>query len=402
MATDVFKNPFRPGAGHPPPYLAGREKERADFAKLLLQDRILQNLILTGLRGVGKTVLLETFKPTAIQAGWIWVGNDLSELTSVNEKNVALRLITDLSMVTSPVVLKSRTSLAGFAEKVTDVRLTFETLNQLFDDTPGLVSDKLKGVLETVWASLQKGSHKGIVFAYDEAQNMDDHAEKDQYPLSLLLDVFQSIQKKGVPFMLALTGLPTLLPKLVEARTYSERMFTVTFLDRLAGRHVREAIMKPIESAKCPVKLNTESVELISALTGGYPYFIQFVCREVYDAFFQLLSTGEDASVPVEQIRRKLDSDFFGARWAFATDRQRQLLAVIAGLESAEDEFTIQETVDVSKKQLKKGFSKSQVNQMLATLSDHGLVYKNRHGKYSFAVPMLADFIRRQNVDLKA
>ena len=79
----MFKNPFRPGAGHMPPYLAGRKSEEAEFARLLDQDVILENLILTGLRGVGKTVLSESFKPLAIQKGWVWVGADLSEAERV-------------------------------------------------------------------------------------------------------------------------------------------------------------------------------------------------------------------------------------------------------------------------------------------------------------------------------
>jgi len=71
-----FENPFRPGAGHKPPFLAGREKERKEFQKLLGQKVILENMVLTGLRGVGKTVLLDTLKPLALGANWLWVGTD--------------------------------------------------------------------------------------------------------------------------------------------------------------------------------------------------------------------------------------------------------------------------------------------------------------------------------------
>jgi hypothetical protein len=72
MTSAPFANPFRPGAGHPPPYLAGREEEKREFSQLLEQQPILTNLVLTGLRGVGKTVLLETFKPIAISRSWLW------------------------------------------------------------------------------------------------------------------------------------------------------------------------------------------------------------------------------------------------------------------------------------------------------------------------------------------
>src|SRR3990167_5706244 len=114
-AAPKFDNPFRPGAGHMPPYLAGRKEEENEFRKLLKQKTILQNLILTGLRGVGKTVLLDTFKPIAIQEGWLWVGTDLSESASVTETNISIRLLTDLAVVTSSIVIgTSEEKSAGF------------------------------------------------------------------------------------------------------------------------------------------------------------------------------------------------------------------------------------------------------------------------------------------------
>jgi len=131
-------------------------------------------------------------------------------------------------------------------------------------------------------------------------------------------------------------------------------------------------------------------------MSGGYPYFIQFICREVYDAFIQRIDKGQSTAVPVTEIEQKLDTDFFAGRWSRATDRQRQLLSVVAKLKRADDEFTVQEIVELSSKILDKPFSSSHVNQMLATLTNQGLVFKNRHGKYSFAVPLLGRFILRQ------
>src|SRR5215210_4730524 len=108
MSSKPFKNPFRPGAGHMPPYLAGRDPEIKEFSKLLNQDVILENLVLTGLRGVGKTVLLETFKPYAIESGWLWVGTDLSESSSVTEETLAIRLLADLSLVTGQLIVSQK------------------------------------------------------------------------------------------------------------------------------------------------------------------------------------------------------------------------------------------------------------------------------------------------------
>lgn len=395
-----FSNPFRPGAGHMPPYLAGRHAEKQEFHKLISQTTIFENMVLTGLRGVGKTVLLDTFKPIALTKNWLWVGTDLSEAASVSEENLAIRLLTDLSVLTSNIIIgKEKINQIGFVPSVEEIELKmgFSFLKSLFNNTPGLVLDKLKTVLEFVWECLKNKSIKGIIFAYDEAQNLSDQNSKDQYPLGILLDTFQSIQKKDIPFMLALTGLPTLFPKLVDSRTFAERMFRVIILKRLNISDSREAILKPIEDVKCPITLIDDSVDLIIEHSDGYPYFIQFICREVYDAFLPKFEAGEKPSVPLEEITRKLDTDFFAGRWSRATDRQRELLSVIAQLDSADDEFSVQEIVELSKKIMKNPFSSSHTNQMLSSLSTAGLIYKNRHGKYSFAVPLLGQFILRQN-----
>ena len=391
-----LSNPFRPGAGHMPPYLAGRTAETKEFKKLLRQEVILENAVLTGLRGVGKTVLLDTFKPIAIQAGWLWVGTDLSESSSISEERLAIRMLADLAVSTSSVILRiQELRRIGFATETTKkhVTLSFETLAAIFESTPGLIADRLKSVLETVWACLKRDDGRGLIFAYDEAQNLSDHAKKDEYPLSLMLDVFQSIQKKDIPFMLVLAGLPTLMPKLVEARAFAERMFHVIFLDRLEREDSRKAILKPIKDAHSPITLNEKSVELIIDVSAGYPYFIQFICREVFDAFLQ---DGKARDVPIRDITRKLDNDFFAGRWARATDRQRELLIVISQLENCDSEFSVQEIQEKSEEVSRKPFSASHINQMLAALGNAGLIYKNRHGKYSLAVPLMGRFIRRQ------
>ncbi|MFA5890552.1 MAG: ATP-binding protein [Actinomycetota bacterium] len=381
-----------------PPHLAGREREYREFDRLLEQQTILENLVLTGLRGVGKTVLLDTFKPRAIKQGWLWAGTDLSESASVSEASLARRILADLAVITSTITVPATTPKGmgfGTAARKTTVPLSHGILVTMYDDTPGLVSDKIKAVLEFAWQYLSQQERHRVVFAYDEAQNLSDNASKEQFPLSVLLDVFQSIQKKGIPFMLVLTGLPTLFPGLVEARTYSERMFRVVTLGRLNEEESREAISKPVEEADCPIKFNAASVTTIVRESGGYPYFIQFICREVYDVFIQQIANEEYAEVPIEAIQRKLDSDFFAGRWAKVTDRQRQLLWVVATLEHADEEFTIQELVAQSVRKLAKPFSSSHANQMLGSLAEQGLIYKNRLGKYSFAVPLMGKFILR-------
>src|SRR5438552_13147945 len=131
MAKNAFGNPFRPGAGHMPPYLAGRQKEKVEFLHLLNQGTILENMVLTGLRGVGKTVLLDTFKPLAIEHGWLWVGTDLSESTSLSEARVSIRLMADLAPLTSWIVLNRELPRFGFSRSAARVShtLDFDTMN---------------------------------------------------------------------------------------------------------------------------------------------------------------------------------------------------------------------------------------------------------------------------------
>jgi hypothetical protein len=400
MATR-FENPFRPGAGHRPPYLAGREHEKAEFRSLLGQEVVTDNAIVTGLRGVGKTVLLEALKEIALQEKWWWVGTDMSESASLTEDRIAIRLLADLSVVTSQLVLQGNQPRAGLVPTPIETKtaLTYEALTGMYEAVPGLVADKLKSVLEFVWACLPKHV-RGIVFAYDEAQNLSDHAADRQFPLSLVLEVFQSLQPKGMRFMLALAGLPTLFPKLVEARTSAERMFHVLTLGRLTKEASRDAILKPIGQANCP-PLSDSLVAKIVTASGGYPYFIQFICREVYDLALTKADRKEPVKVSLAGITRKLDADFFSGRWARATDRQRDLLRVAASLGEDDAEFTVQEVVGKAAEMaaagwIESGFSASHVNQMLAKLAATGFVYKNRHGRYLFAVPLLGQYIRRQ------
>ena len=213
------------------------------------------------------------------ELGWAWVGADLSESTSVTEDNMAIRICTDLAPVTAGTVIGTeRVRAAGFTAGTETIhhRLTYDVLLDQYRRTPGLSLDKLKGVLTMAWAALSHNPGlRGVIFAYDEAQTLADQAAKEQYPLSLLLDSFQSLQRQGLPLMLVLTGLPTLFPKLVGTRTFSERMFRVVFLHRLSERESEDAIRKPMEAVDCPVRLGDNSVRAIVAMSAGYPYFIQ-------------------------------------------------------------------------------------------------------------------------------
>jgi hypothetical protein len=396
---EAFLNPFRPGAGYPPPHLAGRDKEIEQFLRLLQQKPILKNLVITGLRGVGKTVLLDELKLKAINSGWFWAGTDLSESASISEQNLSIRILTDLSTLISSFSYEEDKPVVGFARKPENVehKLSYATLLTIYTSTPGLEADKLKAVLEFIW-EIVKHQVKGIILAYDEAQILKDRAEDKQYPLSLLLEIIQFMQRKEIPYLLVLTGLPTLVNTLSEARTYSERMFEIITLKQLGDTETRDAILVPIQKEKCPVTFTEYGINEIIKYSSGYPYFIQFYCKETFDSILQQINVGvESPAVIISDFVRKLDVDFYAARWSRVTDRQRELLVVIAKLPTANQEFTAKEISQKSNEILEKPFAPAYVVNSLNKLTSQGLIFKNRRGKYSFAVPLLADYINRSN-----
>lgn len=274
----IFPNPFRPGAGHPPPYLAGRETETKEFSALLEQDPILTNLVLTGLRGVGKTVLLETFKPIALQSGWLWAGTDLSESASVSEDNVAIRLLADLSpLVANVVVVETEERSMGFGQESGE-RVGAAGFRAT---APAFRGDaRPRGGQTQVGTRARLGEcgcdHQGARNRPRLRRGPKFERPRGDLPVSALTATrrVSVAAKKGLPFLLVLTGLPTLFPKLVAARTYTERMFHVTTLGRLSNGDSRDAILKPIQQQKCPVHFTPAAVEDIIQHSGGYPYFI--------------------------------------------------------------------------------------------------------------------------------
>jgi hypothetical protein len=351
------------------------------------------NVVLTGLRGTGKTVLMEDkYKPVAQKEGWAWVGSDFSESSFLSETNLSVRLLTDLAVFTSGLNVATRDGTLGFdTAQATKQSLSYDFLATYYQSQPGLTVDKLKATLDLVWSVARSQRTRGVVFAYDEAQVVQDRPAKEQYPLAVLLETFQSLQRRGAKYFLLFTGLPTLFPKLVESRTYAERMFAIQELGRLTPEASREAIERPLQQTKW--RFSASAIRDIIHKSDGYPYFIQFICRETLD---HLIVRPKDRAIPMEAIQRKLDSDFFAGQWENVTDRQRELLYCIAQL-GRDDEFTIGEIAEVSKGvDGVKRFSSGDVSQMLPRLIEKGLVYKNRLGKYCFAVPLFAGFIKRR------
>ena len=175
---------------------------KSGFDRFLQQDTVLTNVVFKTSKDIGNTDPVDEFHHMATTRGWAWIGSTLSETVSLTEHGFALQILKDLSALPHGP--------------------DHDRLNDIYSSSPGLTADKIKAVLGAV-AEYLPGQK--IVFAYDEVQNLSDNAAKNQFPLAVLLDVFQAMQRQNLPYMLVLSGPPDLFYKLVETRTYAERMF---------------------------------------------------------------------------------------------------------------------------------------------------------------------------------
>ena len=399
MRQYLIENPYRPGAGHAPPFLAGRRGELDEFKRLIRQPVITENVLVTGLRGYGKTVLLDQLRQVAQASDWLWVGNDLSEASSLTEERMAVRILTDLSQaitarfeIGEADVHQHHDFMARRMGTTTNEErsaFTFEALRRSYDQAPGLPSDRLRTVLTRVLSLIHRVKLKGLILAYDEAQCLSDSAARNEFPMSMLVEAISSLQKgqSSAPCLLIFSGLPHVLDYLTEARAYTERMFTVMTLDRLGREETRQALTVPI--ANLPARLHTppDLIDKVVGLTGGYPYLIQFFGRELVD---QLLENGGTLSAdrfPSPNTLQRLDAGLFSARWNRTTDKQRELLGLIASRPvNPGGDFSARELDQL------RGFvgeaGQSPTTQMLTGLCERGVLYRTRHGRYAFTVPM--------------
>jgi len=399
------ENPYRPGAGHVPPLLAGRSREQDRFKRTLRERVPNDNFLVTGLRGFGKTVLLDSMKTMAQAHGFLWVGNDLSESSSLSEERLALRILTDLAQAIADK-LKNAAAAAepadpirsGLpqAEAASDPQAAFAALKGLFETTPGLPSDKLIAVLARASALALRAGAAGIILAYDEAQCLTDHAEHNEFPMSMLVESIGTIQKRTslAPVLLVLCGLPQVQDALTETRTYTERMFQVLMLDRLTRDETWNAIAIPLDDLMPPLHASKDLLSKVVDLTGGYPYLIQFFGKELVEQLLENGGTLPASAFPSQDTLDRLDAGLFGARWNKTTDKQRDLLGLLAHRgPKARTEFSAADVVGLADDA---AMTNAQATQTLQALCDRGLIYRTRRGQFAFTVPMSEEMIRRR------
>jgi hypothetical protein len=389
--VDRILNPYSPGAGSPPPALTGREAQEEQFRVLLgrlAAGRSEQSLVVSGLRGVGKTVLLGDFNRIALEEGWI--APDPLEIRPETEFRSAIARLTrdalrNMSRKTRAED-KLRSAVAVF--KAFTIKLPEEYGGVEFgvdiDAAPGSAdSGDLEydlGALFQELGEVARINGTGVVFLVDEMQFLKKH------DMEALCAAMHRMGQKLLPVGLAAAGLPQLPGLLVEAKSYAERLFAYPRLGKLTPDAARAALREPAEQVGA--EYDDDALEHILAYTEGYPYFLQQYGKIVWDLAEASPIRSEDARAAEPIVQEKLDEEFFHVRFEKATPAERTYMSAMANLgDGPQGSGTIAEHMNrrVTSVSLTRG-----------SLIKKGLIYAPATGLADFTVPHFADFMRRR------
>lgn len=383
-------DPYTPTAGRRPPVLAGRESQEQQF-ELMLQrlERGLsaQSMMLVGLRGVGKTVLLGRFEEIAQSRNWVSKDAEFTDATAIGPLMARLGRAALLQL--SPAHRwKARARTAGGV--IRNFTLSFNPDGSTSVgwkeaiDAPGLgdsgsLDADLTDLLVALGAAAQEQA-RGVVFLFDEVQLIE------RRDLQALVVAFHKTIQRGLPIAFVLAGLP-LLPGLVgEAKSYAERIFTKPEIGSLPREAATRALTGPAKALG--VTYDAAAVDRVLEYTEGYPYFIQEIGSIVWGYAPGPTITDDDVISAIPELEAKLDSDFFRIRTAKTTELELAYLRAMAELPSGP-----KASGDVA---TKLGYTGSeQVGTTRAKLISKGLIYTPGQGLADFTVPQFDRYMKR-------
>lgn len=395
MSEGPGKNPYRPGVGTKPAYLAGRDAPLRRFRSVLrAAPEQPANMRLTGLRGVGKTVLLGEFEVLAREAGWAPGFLELNPRHNTDETlasavaALAARIAEEASRAER---LKARLGKAvrvagSLGVTYNDVRLSFDP--SMAEGT----ADVAKKLFELVERVVEKGRH-GAVLLLDEAQVIRDERDRTgEHPLSLLISAVAALQRKDLPLGVVLCGLPTLTGNLLRARSYTERMFRGEEVGRLDAAAAEAAFTEPLRDRV--VAADERLVASVVDEVEGYPYFIQLWGAELWDAAEAAEVTTLDErllELTTDDIYRRLDIDFYEPRLSTLTPAEQDVL-----LATAYCPYPPLATLDLNEAVDK---TPGNVNVLLGRLVEAGVLYRVRKGQYEYTSPKFREYLERRRND---
>jgi hypothetical protein len=327
--VDSREGPFEVGR---PPHLAGRDRPLRRFESMLrAAPEQPANMRLTGLRGVGKTVLLGEFQATAEAGGWAAAMFELQPGHNTEEAlAAAVTALAQDSRGRLSRVERIKKAVGNAVAGSGSLRLGWGEFSLTYDPVIGKPrEDVAKALFEVVETAVEKG-RTGFVLLLDEAQVVRDEAKRDgEHPLSLLISSIVALQRHEIPLGLVLCGLPTLTGNLLRARSYTERMFRGEEIGSLGPDDAREAFAQPLAEGEANLEAERVLVDQVMDEVEGYPYFIQLWGAELWDAAeigeVDRMTTGLlEAARP--DIYRRLDLDFYDPRVETLTPAEQDVL----------------------------------------------------------------------------
>lgn len=383
---DPVRNPYAPGAGERPAALVGRDRELAAWDVTLERaelDKPRQPFALHGLRGVGKTVLLNELRVAAEARGWLVAqieagnGRALREMLSDDiQRRLARRARKQASG--QPLLRALKTALS-FKITVDPGGNTIYGLDVSGVPIDAADSGNLELDLELLaeaFVAAAREDRRGAAIFIDEAQDLDPTE------LQALCAIAHKAAQERVPFLLALAGLPSLPRLLAEARSYAERLFAFHPIGKLDAADASAALVKPADDEG--VIWSHEAIARTIEYTDGYPYFLQVYGGESWNLSAGPEITASEVDQAAHFARRTLDG-FYRSRYARATNAEREYLIAMsadgdAGSRSGEVAARL-------------GRSVGSLGPARANLISKGLVYAPEHGDIHFTVPGMAAFI---------
>ena len=405
---DPVRNPYAPGAGQRPPELAGRRRELDAFDVVLervARGRPERSLVLTGLRGVGKTVLLNTLRSAAIGRLWgtgkIEARPDQSLRRPISAAlHMAIRELTPHHRDPDRVddVLGVLKAFALRAEAGPNGRGTVKLRDRW---APGIDVPPARGradsgdieidlvELFTDAASLATDVGTGIALFIDEMQDLGPA------DVSALCAACHELSQLGAPLIVVGAGLPHLPAVLSAAKSYSERLFRYQRIDRLDRMAADLALCAP--AAREDVEYEAKALDLLYEKSGGYPYFVQAYGKATWDHAPQSPVTDADVRVAAPEAEAELAVGFFGSRFERATPAEREYMRVMATLCDDPDN-DMDAAVPTSVIATALGRKPASLSPARDALIKKGLIYSGERGTVAFTVPHFGRYLRTQPV----
>ena len=383
----MFKvNPYRPGAGLMPVYIAGRDEDIQNVSQMfdaLTMDIPTQSIIFSGLRGVGKTVLINKLQSIAEEKGIF------CKHIEIEERNDFISQIAECSQAflrTISAKEKFKHLIQKPLEAIKSLVVSFNPEDNSFSlsmqDRELYVSNNLTQTLTEVFSTIGETAQKTetpICFFIDEIQYMK------QNQLGSLIAALHRVNQLGYPIMIIGAGLPKIYKMLSDEKSYSERLFMYKKIDSLTDEQSEKAIEEPAK--KFNIIYAHEAINKIVEITKGSPFFIQQLCKIVYDKTNKDVIELSDVENCIDEFLSSLDERFFKSRYERCEESDKKF--IFAMVECGELPCTISNVAHNLNKTV------GSISTTRAQLISKGIIYPVRYKELDFTVPEFSGYIQR-------